>query len=156
MNEQNYINHYVEILTSTMTEAVIRNVSLQAQTKVINEVVENQSKQLDDLNNTINNLKDEINSLKNQNSDFNNMKNAYDSAQNQLSHLDTFRNELIKEREEHQQTKKDYETKIADLNQKIEKLKPTPTKKTKVAPVQTPIIEKLIESNTVIKDGGTF
>ena len=82
MNEQNYINHYVEILTSTMTEAVIRNVSLQAQTKVINEVVENQSKQLDDLNNTINNLKDEINSLKNQNSDFNNMKNIGDNGLN--------------------------------------------------------------------------
>ena len=151
MNEQNYINHYVEILTSTMTEAVIRNVSLQAQTKVINEVVENQSKQLDDLNNTINNLKDEINSLKNQNSDFNNMKNAYDSAQNQLSHLDTFRNELIKERAEHARS---LDT-IAKLENKIAELQSPAKTKVKKAVTKSILSVEPVEEET-LKDGGTF
>ena len=60
MNEQNYINYYIEVLTSTMTDAIVRNVSLQAQSKSLNEVIENQSKQLDEAYNVINSLKDEI------------------------------------------------------------------------------------------------
>jgi len=98
MSDTNYINHYVEVLTTTMTDAIVRNVSLQAQTKVLNDVVENQSKQLDEAYTVINGLKDEISNIQKGNNTYDDMKVAYENAQNQLSHLDTFRNELIKER----------------------------------------------------------
>ena len=60
MNEQNYINYYIEILTSTMTDAIIRNVSLQAQTKSLTEAIDNQSSQIESLNTTVENLKNEM------------------------------------------------------------------------------------------------
>jgi chromosome segregation ATPase len=151
MSDANYINHYVEILTTTMTDAIIRNVSLQAQTKVLNEVVENQSKQLDEAYTTINGLKDEIRNIQKGNNSYDDMKVAYENAQNQLSHLDTFRNELIKERNDHQKTRDDYESQIATLNKKLEKLKPTPVKK-----VKEEVVLPAVEENTIIKDGGSF
>ena len=151
MSDANYINHYVEVLTTTMTDAIIRNVSLQAQTKVLNEVVENQSKQLDEAYTTINGLKDEIRNIQKGNNSYDDMKVAYENAQNQLSHLDTFRNELIKERNDHQKTRDDYESQIAILNKKIEKLKPTPVKK-----VKEEVVVPAVEENTIIKDGGSF
>jgi len=151
MSDANYINHYVEVLTTTMTDAIIRNVSLQAQTKVLNEVVENQSKQLDEAYNTINGLKDEMNEIRKGNNSYDDMKVAYKNAQNQLSHLDTFRNELVKERNDHQKTRDDYESQIATLNKKLEKLKPTPVKK-----VKEEVVLPAVEENTIIKDGGSF
>lgn len=152
MSDANYINHYVEVLTTTMTDAIIRNVSLQAQTKVLNEVVENQSKQLDEAYTTINGLKDEMNEIRKGNNSYDDMKVAYENAQNQLSHLDTFRNELVKERNEHQKTREDYEKQIAVLNKKLEKLKPTPAKKVK----EEEVVVTESEEKTTIEDGGSF
>jgi len=154
MNEQNYINHYIEVLTSTMTDAIVRNVSLQAQTKVLNEVVENQSLQLDEANSKIDNLKNDIHALKGGSNSYDDMKVAYDNALNQLTHFDTFRNELLKERNEHQKTRDSYEKQIAILNKKLEKLKPAPAKKTKEEEVVTPVPE--VKENTIIEDGGSF
>ena len=85
------------------------------------------------------------------NNNYDDMKVAYDNAQSQLSHLDTFRNELLKERNEHQNTREDYEKQIAVLNKKLEKLKPTPAKKVKEEVVVTESEEK-----TIIEDGGSF
>jgi len=151
MNEQNYINYYIEVLTSTMTDAVVRNVSLQAQTKVINEVVENQSKQLDDFYNVINSLKDEINSLKNQNSEMSGFKGEADNAKSQLQHLDTFRNELIKERAAHAES---LET-IAKLENKIAELQSPAKTKVKKAVTKSILSVEPVEEET-LKDGGTF
>ena len=39
----------------------------------------------------------------------------YDKIKHQLTHLDTFRNELTKEREAHQNTRKEFEDKIKKL-----------------------------------------
>ena len=177
MGNENYSNYYVEILTGTMTDAIVRNVSLQAQTRVINEVVESQSKQLDEANSIIGRLKNEleiiksnnandrdayianlqsdiqqkndhIGNLNNQINDLNHIRNEYENVKHQVAHLDTFRNELVKERELHQQTKNDHEKQIELLNKQIEKLKPTPVKKSK------PVAK--VEADTLIKDGGSF
>lgn len=177
MGSENYSNYYVEILTGTMTDAIVRNISLQAQTKIINEIVESQSKQLEEANNTINYLKnelelsksnnnkdkdsyvsslqaelqhnkDQINNLNKQINDLNNIRNEYENIKHQVAHVDTFRNELINERNLHQQTKNDYGAQIEKLNNQIEKLKPTPVKKTKV--VEKENLEELV------KDGGSF
>ena len=152
MNEQNYINHYIEVLTSTMTDAIVRNVSLQAQTKVLNEVVENQSLQLDEANGKIDGLKNDMQALKGGNNSYDDMKVAYDNALNQLTHFDTFRSELIKERNEHQNTRDAYEKQIVALNKKLEKLKPAPAKKSK----EEEVVVTESEEKTIIEDGGSF
>jgi chromosome segregation ATPase len=173
MNNENYVNYYVEILTSTMTDAIVRNVSLQANAKVTNEVIEAQSRELDELrsriesssnsvNAQVSQLQEEIkqkhehiNGLNNQINEFNSLRSEYENVKHQVNHLDTFRNELVKERDSHQKTREEYDKQIAALNKKIEKLKPAPVKKVKVEEANT-LFTDSTEPETIIKDGGSF
>ena len=192
MSSENYINHYVEILTSTMTDAVIRNISLQANAKISEGVITEQQSKIDKLNseierltlqieknlnaseteknNQITNLngkieeqKNSISNLETQIHELNNMKGVYENSKHQIDHIDTFKNELIKERDLHQQTRNDYELTIKDLNEKIEYLQLTPAKRKKIDDSKlTPIVEvieatpTLFNIDTIIKDGGSF
>jgi len=192
MSNENYVNHYVEILTSTMTDAVIRNISLQANGKISESVIVEQQSKIDKLNseiekltlqieknlnaseteknNQITNLNGKIEEQKNcignletQIHELNNMKAEYENIKHQANHVDTFRNELIKERELHQQTRNDYDLKIQELNEKIEYLQLTPAKRKKIDDSKlTPTVEviegtpTLFNIDTIIKDGGSF
>ena len=174
MSSENYVNYYIEILTNTMTDAIVRNISLQAQAKINNDVIQAQSSQLEEAVSVTNSSKQELESFKS-NSEASNqslidslrvdikrlneevnslsfMKSEYENVKHQVSHVDTFRSELLKEREEHQKTRDDYDKQIVALNKKIEKLKPTPVKKTKT--VEEPV--EPTKDNTIIKDGGSF
>ena len=148
MSNQNYVNHYIDILTGTMTDAIIRNVSLQATAKINEEVLNNHQNELEQLRNgnvgQISQLNNEISSLR-----------------QQLDHLDTFRNELIRERVEHEKTKSNYEETIKGLNERIEFLQLTPAKRSKIEAktIKLPepeVFEPAIESVTITKDGGSF
>jgi len=150
MSNQNYVNHYIDILTGTMTDAIIRNVSLQATAKINEEVLNNHQNELEQLRNgnvgQISQLNNEISSLR-----------------QQLDHLDTFRNELIRERVEHEKTKSNYEETIKGLKDRIEFLQLTPAKRSKIEaktiklPEPEPeVFEPATESVTITKDGGSF
>jgi chromosome segregation ATPase len=150
MSNQNYVNHYIDILTGTMTDAIIRNVSLQATAKINEEVLNNHQNELEQLRNgnvgQISQLNNEISSLR-----------------QQLDHLDTFRNELIRERVEHEKTKSNYEETIKGLKERIEFLQLTPAKRSKIEaktiklPEPEPeVFEPAIELVTTTKDGGSF
>ena len=150
MSNQNYVNHYIDILTGTMTDAIVRNVSLQATAKINEEVLNNHQNELEQLRNgnvgQISQLNNEISSLR-----------------QQLDHLDTFRNELIRERVEHEKTKSNYEEIIKGLNERIEFLQLTPAKRSKIEaktiklPEPEPeVFEPAIELVTTTKDGGSF
>ena len=81
-------------------------------------------------------------------------KTNFDNVKHQVDHLDTFRNELIKEREEHQKTRDSYEEKIKELNDKIDYLQLTPAKRKKIDEAN-----KVSEAKTLIditEDGGLF
>jgi chromosome segregation ATPase len=150
MSNQNYVNHYIDILTGTMTDAIVRNVSLQATAKINEEVLNNHQNELEQLRNgnvgQISQLNNEISSLR-----------------QQLDHLDTFRNELIRERVEHEKTKNNYEETIKGLKDRIEFLQLTPAKRSKIEaktiklPEPEPeVFEPAIELVTTTKDGGSF
>jgi DNA repair exonuclease SbcCD ATPase subunit len=193
MSSENYINHYVEILTSTMTDAVIRNISLQANAKISESVIGEQQNTIEKLNsevekilnvseteknNQVANLngkieeqKNYIINLENQLGELNNMKGVYENVKHQVDHIDTFKNELIKERDLHQQTRNDYELKIQqlngnyeltikELNEKIEYLQLTPAKRKKIDEIKVPAVVETLEvneiDNSIIKDGGSF
>lgn len=157
MGNEKYLNHYVEILTSTMTDVIVRNISMQANERVSSELINEQAVKIEELvkgqesfNETITNLQNELTSLRNQKNDFENIKN-------QAQHVDTFRNELVKEREEHQKTRNDYEKKLKLLNEKIEYLQLTPAKRKKIDEankVKEIPFSQLTEDT--IKDGGSF
>lgn len=144
MGNDKYINYYIETLTATMTDCVIRNVSMQANAKITDEVVKEQIEKVDVLtksndelkqiieelkqninkadNETIQNLKvkvaeSELNvsNLTNQLSELNIKYRDYDSVRNQATHVDTFKSELIKAREETNKTRGELEIKINSL-----------------------------------------
>ena len=144
MGNDKYINYYIETLTATMTDCVIRNVSMQANAKITDEVVKEQIEKIDVLtksndelkqvieelkqninkadNETIQNLKvkvaeSELNvsNLTNQLTELNNKYRDYDSVRNQATHVDTFKSELIKAREETNKTRGELEVKINSL-----------------------------------------
>ena len=171
MGNEKYLNYYVEVLTNTMTDAVIRNISLQANARVTEEVITEQAKTIDGLKVEVERYKSEkenlskgqndtINDLNNKLSDYNRMKAEYENIKHQVTHVDTFRNELVKERENHQKTRDEYENKIKELNGQIEYLQLTPAKRKKIDEEKNKQVE-VVESSALpledlTKDGGSF
>lgn len=171
MGNEKYLNYYVEVLTNTMTDAVIRNISLQANARVTEEVITEQAKTIDGLKSEIEKYKSEkenfsknqnstISDLNNKLSDYNRMKAEYDNIKHQVTHVDTFRNELVKERENHQKTRDEYENKIKELNGQIEYLQLTPAKRKKIDEEKNKQVETVESSalplEDLTKDGGSF
>lgn len=176
MSNEKYLNYYVEILTNTMTDAVVRNVSLQANARVTEELVNEQAKRIEELsvmeanrnsekdsevdrlNSVIANLNNSVANLNNELNDLRRQKNEFENVKHQVQHVDTFRNELLKERDLHQQTRNEYEYKIKELNEQIEYLQLTPAKRKKIDDAkQTKTVDVFsAESTDTIKDGGSF
>jgi chromosome segregation ATPase len=191
MGNENYLNYYVEILTGTMTDAVIRNISLQANARVTEDVINEKIKKNNEYENIIENLKkelesikigknqetdskilnleninkghlDTINSLNNQLSELNRMKGEYENVKHQVDHVNTFRSELIKERENHQKTRDEYEFKLKELDDQIKYLQLTPAKRKKIDEEKNKVVEVIEEisvlpiTDDITKDGGSF
>ena len=144
MGNENYMNHYVEILTSTMQDVIVRNISLQANAKISENIIGEQIKKNEDLILKVNNLSDEIEKtkefnlqsesekvknlentinghldrikdLENQLVNLSGIKSEYENAKQQLNHLETFRNELVKTQEELKNLHSNHEKTISDL-----------------------------------------
>ena len=175
MNNEKYLNYYVEILTNTMTDAVVRNVSLQANARVTEELVNEQAKRIEELsvmeanrnsetdseverlNLVIANLNNSIANLNNELSDLRKQKSDFDNVKHQVQHVDTFRNELLKERDLHQQTRVEYDDRIKELNDQIEYLQLTPAKRKKIDESKAiKTVDNFTDDSTIIKDGGSF
>lgn len=150
MGNENYMNHYVEILTSTMQDVIVRNISLQANAKISENIIGEQIKKNEDLILKVNNLSDEIEKtkefnlqtesekvknlentvnghldrirdLENQLVNLSGIKSEYENAKQQLNHLETFRNELVKTQEELKNLHGNHEKSINDLRGNHEK-----------------------------------
>ena len=172
---EKYVNHYIELLTNTMQDAVLRNISLQTNLKISDEAIGELNQKVEELESIIENLRNEnsssqqiandqvkiiandkdriIDELKNEINILNNMKHQYENVKHQVEHVDTFRNELIKERDEHQKTRDDYESKIKLLNEQIGYLQLTPTKRKKIDDAKSIATPTIINP---IEDGGSF
>jgi len=159
MNNENYVNYYIEGLTSMLTDAMLKNVSLQASVRIGNETVEEQAKLIGklrtDLENTVKGVEDNNRTLTERITQLESKEAEFNNVKHQVQHVDTFRNELIKERDLHQQTRESYDRQILELNKRIEYLQLTPAKRKKVDEVMansTPILV----TNTTTEDGGSF
>jgi len=49
MANEKYLNYYIETMTSTLTDCVVRNISMQANAKITDEVVKEQTEKIDNL-----------------------------------------------------------------------------------------------------------
>jgi chromosome segregation ATPase len=163
MENNDYVNHYIDIMSATLTDAVLRNISLQANAKVTEKVLENQARVIEELqqDTKVADLEKTIEELQGELAKVNNLRGEYENVKHQAQHVDTFRNELVKERESNQKTRDDYEKQIASLNEKIEYLQLTPAKRKKVDEAKavalsgsTVDVTTLVDAT--IKDGGSF
>jgi uncharacterized phage infection (PIP) family protein YhgE len=163
MENGNYVNHYVEILTGTMTDAVIRNISLQANAKVIEEILKERTATIEslkqevinlntgksskevNLEQTINGHLNRISELEKQLNDINALKSEYENVKHQVQHVNTFRSELVKARQENEELKK-----------QIEYLQLSPAKRKKIDEANAVITESTPEVKEEIRDAGIF
>ena len=96
MGNEKYLNYYIETLTSTMTDCVIRNVSMQANAKITDEVVKEQSEKIDELVKVNSDLQTSIQNLKNAN--ITNENNTINQLNQKVSDLE---NKLTSQKQEH-------------------------------------------------------
>jgi chromosome segregation ATPase len=162
MNEK-YQQYYNQIISGTLTDTLLKSISLQANVKLANDIIADQEKVIVDLQTSENSSKKElqtkITSLedvsKNNQAiiaklqadlyEANKLRTQYENVKHQVQHMDTFRTDLVKAREdiknlqtEHEKKveslKAMYESEIAKLNLAIDSLK-TPTNKKKAVKV---------------------
>lgn len=135
-----YLNYYIETLTSTLNDCVVRNVSMQANARISSEVIEELQQKIEELQNVLATTKDNSNTLNSQYTEeikkltaeiteLRAIRNQYENVKSEAAHVETFRNELVKEREAHQVTRNDLQTKVNnitnDFNNRINKLNET-------------------------------
>lgn len=166
---EKYLNYYVELLSSTVNDVVLRNISLQANSRISEDVIAEQQQQIQDLtakseqaSNSINNsiaehknvsenYQNTINDLNSKINTLNQLASEYENSKHQIAHVDTFRNELIKARKETEDMKDYYENIISELNDKIKYLQLTPAQRKKIDNLK---VAEIVPEN--IKDGGMF
>jgi chromosome segregation ATPase len=147
MNDERYTKHYVNILNSTLTETILRNVQMQANAQFVDELVGELNQENENLRKQIQEMGEQLQDKLLEISVLHDEKNEIDEVRHQLTHLETFRNELVKEREEHEKTR----SKVEQLEKKIANLQsPTKRKKPVVSKAELPV------EDDSVKDGGTF
>ena len=114
MQNEKYINYYIETLSSTLQDILLRNVSLQVTSKIAEESVGELLSSIETYKNELLVKDEQIQRLNEELLNVQNMKSEYENTKHQVNHVDTFRNELQKEREEHKKTREQFEQKIDD------------------------------------------
>ena len=166
---EKYINYYVELLSSTVNDVVLRNISLQANARISEDVIADQQQQIQSLliksendANSIDssrgeyakNLADQqsvINDLNNRITVLNGNAKEFEDSKHQLAHVDTFRNELIKSRQENDDIHDHYDRLVTELNYQITYLQLTPAQRKKI---DNKKVAEIVPETT--EDGGTF
>lgn len=184
MNNEKFLNAYVEILTNTFHDALNKNIVFQAQAKITGEEIETYKQQITGLQEALDEYKDVQQSVEqkdhellDKNAELGRLKNEFEQVKAETNHLNTFKNELISARQEVQnkqneileltsikekekeKIKEQYEKKIEELNSKIEYLQMTPAQRRKVDAknaIGTNKSDKAILVNEDSNDGGMF
>jgi chromosome segregation ATPase len=221
MQDESYVKYYIETLTGTMTDCVVRNVSLQATVKLKDDIIKQQADKIGEFAQANEELFNEVEELKKKSTNTEStkvqslnvelankgnemsqlvvnhqaqmkklsedsqaairklqddirvlgvMKTDYEKIKSQATHVDTFRTQLVKERDEHQKTRDNYESiikekvdtyeaQIAELSSRIDDLQTPATTVKKKKVKKTNDVPTNIESfvtNEEIKDGGEF
>ena len=122
MGSENYVNRYVEILTGTMTDAIIRNVSLQTTIKLNEEIINEKIEELKRLQNTIDtSINNNVGVIQENEKTINELKTELNNARTELNNtkneLTSTRNELTNARTEITNTKTELNNVRTELSQ---------------------------------------
>jgi polyhydroxyalkanoate synthesis regulator phasin len=159
------MKHYVEVVNSTLTESVLRNVNLQANANFVDELIgelnaENESlkKQIQEMGEDIQKvLKEKDDVLGKKQSEIDELtrgKHEVDNVKHQLYHLDTFRNQLVVANK----TIEEKSAEIEELKKKIDDLQAPPKKKKTLGLPKTieTFMDTEVTTDSSVRDGGTF
>ena len=173
MNQEKFINSYIELLNSTLTEAIQKNITILAQKNVFEQEL-NEAKAI--VNTETKNIKDslqqkdkELVELKNQLNDARRQKDLATGESNELKknvqHVDTFKSELVKARSEIdrlnnilQEKQKIIDSLNNDVQVLIEEKNKRDEQQVNLKPIKKSvkrILEQPIET-IVVKDAGSF
>jgi chromosome segregation ATPase len=111
MSQEKYVEQYLDILTKTMQDSIIKNISLQANLKVTEGIIkelqdgssstiQSLQKKVDELNVTVANSQKELNSLRD---------NKISAENSRLQHLQITVDDLRKKLTDYEIIKKEYE-----------------------------------------------
>lgn len=107
MADERFFNYYVEILNSTLHEALGKNIVFQTQAKISGEDIESLKNTISNLESKVEqfeglekNIEDQGMQLSQKEQELQKILQERDSARNEASHIDTFRNELVSARNE--------------------------------------------------------
>jgi len=146
MSNEKYVNYYIELLTSTMHDAVVRNISLQTNAKITEEAVKEIVSDNERFKGEISKLQGVIVELNRQIEEFNVMKREFEETKYQIQHLNTFRTDLVVSRQESQ----GLQIKVQELEQELDQFRnPKKGKKNKQPPVQT--VQTIVNEEPVKK-----
>lgn len=116
MNDQIFVNTYIKILNDTLTEAIGKNLVLQAQLEIAKTTaskvvdLENKIKELTSVSSENGALQNQLNSLKSQ------LEQANAQVSNKNSHVETFKRELVDARNIIKNLNNEHVVKIESLN----------------------------------------
>lgn len=153
MNEK-YQQYYSQIVSTTLTDVLVKGIQYQANIKLANDIIEEQEKTIKELRETVETIrkqKIELDAEKvvamektitHQNEtierlmidlgELNGLKAQYEGVKHLTQHVDTFRNELQKTREILEKERDEHKSAINKLNEEIDYLKLSPAKRKKV------------------------
>lgn len=164
MDNDKFFNYYVEILTSTLHDALGKNLVFQTQVKIANEELDSKNKIIESLSsdlekyvsfeeNVEKTVQEKSAELNTKTQEINFLIKERDDAKSQIAHLEIFRNELVSAKQQLQNKeieitniKSEYEKIIEELKQNIQYLQLTPSQKKKFTQ----------QKKELSKDGGSF
>lgn len=124
MNQEKFVNSYIELLTATITESIQKNLVLQTQKKIAELELDDANESLKQFDNktkqelTI--KQNEIDSLKHQLGEMRKQRDLSMSQSGEIKksveHVETFKNELVKARKHNE----NLVTKINELESQLE------------------------------------
>jgi chromosome segregation ATPase len=164
MNQEKFVNSYVELLNATLTEALQKNLVLQVQkTLAEQEIAEAEQKarsieiKMKELtlhkDQEIGNLKGQLNEERKQIAI---VSNEREEIRKTNQHVDTFKNELVKARSEINHLKDELKEKDLIVNETMNRLSLLEQEKSTVKAKKTPLEKTKQPTKELIKDAGSF
>lgn len=144
MANEKYLNYYIETLTATMTDCVVRNVSMQANQKITDEVVKEQAEKIEALARSNNELQTLIEELEqanaaNENSVIQELRTKLDEKEKLVSKQSTDINELANK----------HRVELEELNTKFRDYESVKNQATHVDTFKGELIKSREETNRV-------
>ena len=161
MNQEKFVTQYIELMNATISEAIQKNLVLQAQKRIIEIDIEDIKNVLSERDTEIKNLKQQLNDSRRESAV---LGSEREELRKSILHVDTFKNELLRTRTEIDELKAALEKKQVEIDslknvttkqeeKLVENLQEKEPQNTWVKKLPA---KKKANKETTIKDAGKF